>query len=61
MNIRNEVNLIKDQIISWRRYFHENPELSFKEFNTAKKTINIKALFDLYFNLQRKVQVGLGI
>ena len=37
MNIRNEVNLIKDQIISWRRYFHENPELSFKEFNTAKK------------------------
>lgn len=39
MNIRNEVNLIKDQIISWRRYFHENPELSFKEFNTAKKSI----------------------
>ena len=37
MNIRNEVNLIKDQIISWRRYFHENPELSFKEFNTAEK------------------------
>ena len=37
MNIRDEVNLIKDQIINWRRYFHENPELSFKEFNTAKK------------------------
>ena len=39
MNIRNEVNLIKDQIINWRRYFHENPELSFKEFDTAKKII----------------------
>ena len=37
MNIRNEVEMIKDQIISWRRYFHENPELSFQEFNTAKK------------------------
>ena len=37
MNIRNEVNEIKDQIISWRRYFHEYPELSFKEFNTAEK------------------------
>ena len=36
MNIRNEVKMIKKQIISWRRYFHEKPELSFKEFNTAK-------------------------
>ena len=37
MNIRNEVKMIKKQIISWRRYFHEHPELSFKEFNTAQK------------------------
>ena len=27
----------------------------------SKKTTNIKALFDLYFNPQRKVQAGLGI
>ena len=39
MNIRNEVNEIKDQIISWRRYFHENPELSFKELIQPKKSI----------------------
>ena len=45
MNIRNEVEMIKDQIISWRRYFHENPELSFQEFNTAKKiTSELKSM-----------------
>ena len=32
--------LIKDEnakVISWRRYFHENPELGNREFNTCKK------------------------
>jgi amidohydrolase len=24
------------EIIGWRRHIHENPELSFKEFETAK-------------------------
>ena len=31
--------LIKDiepKVISWRRHFHENPELSNREFNTGK-------------------------
>ncbi|MEQ9266375.1 MAG: amidohydrolase [Balneolaceae bacterium] len=28
---------IENQVIEWRRYFHENPELSNREFNTAKK------------------------
>ena len=28
---------IEDQVISWRHYFHENPELSNREFNTGKK------------------------
>lgn len=28
---------IEEQMIEWRRYFHENPELSNREFNTAKK------------------------
>ncbi len=28
---------IEDKVIEWRRYFHENPELSNREFNTAKK------------------------
>ena len=54
MNIRNEVKIIKDQIISWRRYFHENPELSFKEYNTAKKiTSELKSM-----GLKPKTKVG---
>ncbi len=28
---------LEEQVIEWRRYFHENPELSNREFNTAKK------------------------
>ena len=25
-----------DEVISWRRHFHEFPELSFEEFETSK-------------------------
>ena len=39
MNIRNEVEMIKDQIISWRRYFHENPELSFQSLILRRKLL----------------------
>ena len=28
---------INEKVIEWRRYFHENPELSNREFNTSKK------------------------
>ena len=28
---------IEQKVIEWRRYFHQNPELSNREFNTAKK------------------------
>ena len=54
MNIRSEVQDIEDQIINWRRYFHENPELSFKEFDTAKK---IKEELEL-MGLRPKIKVG---
>ena len=30
---------IKDDIIDMRRWFHKNPELSYKEFNTSKTII----------------------
>ena len=36
---KNYSQLVKDvepQLISWRRHFHENPELSNREFNTGK-------------------------
>jgi len=36
---KNYTQLVKDaepQLISWRRHFHENPELSNREYNTGK-------------------------
>ncbi len=32
-----DISSIEKQVIDWRHYFHENPELSNREFNTAKK------------------------
>jgi len=40
MNIHPEIELIKDSIIQTRRDIHKNPELSFKEFKTAKLVAN---------------------
>lgn len=36
-NIDADIADIESKIIEWRRYFHENPELSNREFNTAEK------------------------
>ncbi len=36
-SILKDIETIEDKVIDWRRYFHANPELSNKEFNTAKK------------------------
>ncbi|HEV7330916.1 MAG TPA: M20 family metallopeptidase [Flavisolibacter sp.] len=33
--IRQEVDRIEKTVISWRRHIHENPELSFREFETS--------------------------
>ena len=40
MKIRKEIKKIEDQIINWRRYFHQNPELGFEELSTAEKIFN---------------------
>lgn len=40
-SIDTKVKEINDQVISWRRYFHEFPELSNREFNTANKIASI--------------------
>jgi len=32
-------NHIKQQLIDWRRFFHQNPELSFKEYRTTEYII----------------------
>lgn len=36
-NLMYEINENKDYVINLRRYFHENPELSWKEVNTSKR------------------------
>jgi amidohydrolase len=28
--------ILEEYVIRWRRYFHQNPELSFKEYNTSR-------------------------
>ena len=38
-----EVEDVYDQMVTWRRYLHENPELSFKEVNTARMVGDILA------------------
>ena len=35
--ILKDIENIEGKVIDWRHYFHENPELSNREFNTAKK------------------------
>ena len=36
-NLDELVAKVEPQVIEWRRYFHQHPELSNREFNTAKK------------------------
>ena len=36
-SVLNDIRNIETKVIDWRHYFHENPELSNREFKTAKK------------------------
>ena len=36
-SLLSDINQIEEKVIEWRHYFHENPELSNREFNTAEK------------------------
>ncbi len=48
-----DINSVEVQVIDWRHYFHENPELSNREFNTAKKIAD--HLKKLGFDVTEKV------
>lgn len=37
MNIRERLNKEKEYMVELRRYFHQNPEPSLKEYNTASR------------------------
>lgn len=51
----NDIMNIEQKVIDWRHYFHQNPELSNREFNTAKK---IEAHLK---SLGMEVQTGIAI
>ena len=36
-DVLKDIEKIESQVIDWRHHFHQNPELSNREFNTAKK------------------------
>ncbi|HET8737877.1 MAG TPA: amidohydrolase [Pricia sp.] len=36
-NLERDYTAVEDKVIEWRRHFHENPELSNREFETAEK------------------------
>ncbi len=50
-----DINAIEDKVIEWRHYFHQNPELSNREFNTAKK------IAEHLESLGMEVQTGIAI
>lgn len=54
VNLYEEFNGYYDEIVSWRRFLHQNPELSFKESNTSKFIAEKLRSFGL------KVREGVG-
>lgn len=52
--IEADIAEIETKIIEWRRYFHQNPELSNREFNTAAK------IAEHLNNLGLEVQTGIA-
>lgn len=52
---------IESKVIEWRRHFHENPELSNREFKTAKRiAVHLKSLgFEVQENIANTGVVGL--
>ena len=43
--LEKDIENIEEKVVDWRRYFHENPELSNREFKTAEKIAkHLKAL-----------------
>ncbi|NNM22722.1 MAG: amidohydrolase [Flavobacteriaceae bacterium] len=54
-SVLQEIEAIESKVIDWRHYFHENPELSNQEFNTAEKIATHLR------SLGMKVQTGIAI
>ena len=55
MPIKNRIADFEEEMINWRRYFHENPELAYEEFNTSKKVVSLLKQFGI-----SDIEEGLG-
>tara|TARA_Y200000002_G_scaffold377456_1_gene383098 strand:+ start:18 stop:1172 length:1155 start_codon:yes stop_codon:yes gene_type:complete len=55
MPIKNRIADFENEMIEWRHYFHENPELAYKEFNTSKKIVEILKGFGI-----TNIEEGIG-
>jgi amidohydrolase len=52
--------LVKEEtpkVVEWRRYFHQNPELSNREYNTSKKI----ELYLKQFGIETRIVAGTGV
>lgn len=60
-DLLSDITTIEEQVIAWRHYFHENPELSNREFNTGKKIADhLKKLgFEVQENVAHTGVVGI--
>ncbi|WP_257349684.1 M20 metallopeptidase family protein [Pseudalkalibacillus decolorationis] len=38
-------DLVKDEVVTWRRHLHENPELSYQEYETSEYIYNLLKTF----------------
>ena len=54
LTLTKDIEQIESKVISWRHYFHENPELSNREFKTAEK------IAEHLRSLGMDVQTGVG-
>ena len=55
MPIQNRIAKFHDDMKSWRHYFHEHPELAYKEINTSKKVVELLKEFNV-----DNIETGIG-
>jgi len=53
--IQNRIAKFYDDMKSWRHYFHEHPELAYKEINTSKKVVELLKNFNV-----DNIETGIG-